>query len=278
MTAAEIAPDILAYYDERTDEDTRLSRTADGALELVRTREILRRHLPPSPATVLDVGGGTGVHARWLAAEGYAVHVVDPVARHVARAARVPGCTAERGDARALAAGDGTYDVVLLLGPLYHLVERADRLAAVREARRVVRPGGVVAVAGINRYAPVLDHTATTALGDRAEVRQSVADTVRTGRHGGDGRKGFTVAYLHTAAGLAGELAAAGLPEATVYGVEGPGWAMLRAVEVHTGTPVTDSPLFTAALEAARFADGYPDLLAASSHLLAVAGGPAQEG
>ncbi|WP_369267106.1 class I SAM-dependent methyltransferase [Streptomyces harbinensis] len=169
MTAAEIAPDILAYYDERTDEDTRLSRTADGALELVRTREILRRHLPPPPATVLDVGGGTGIHARWLAAEGYAVHVVDPVPRHVARAARVPGCTAERGDARAL-------------------------------------------------------------------------------------------------------------PEATVYGVEGPGWAMLRAVEVHTGTPVTDSPLFTAALEAARFADGYPDLLAASSHLLAVAGGPAQEG
>ena len=46
-------------------------------LELVRTREVLRRHLPPPPARVLDVGGGTGVHARWLLADGYQVHLVD---------------------------------------------------------------------------------------------------------------------------------------------------------------------------------------------------------
>ncbi|MGW7292628.1 class I SAM-dependent methyltransferase [Streptomyces xiamenensis] len=274
MTAAEIEPDILAYYDGRTDEDSRLSRTADGALELLRTQELLRPRLPPAPATVLDVGGGTGVHARWLAADGYAVHVVDPVSHHVERAAGLPGCTAEVGDARALRAGDGTYDVVLLLGPLYHLTERADRLAALAQARRVVRPGGLVAAAGINRYAPVFDNTATTRLGAGENgTGASVADIVATGVHRGMDR--FTTAYFHTAAELAGELAEAGLPGAGVHGVEGPSWGLLRAVELHTGEHLTGSPLFTAALEAARIADGYPELLAASSHLLAITRRPA---
>ena len=66
----------------------RRQRLAEGlaSLELVRTRAILQRHLPPPPADVLDVGGGTGVHADWLLADGYRVHLVDLAPRHVEEA------------------------------------------------------------------------------------------------------------------------------------------------------------------------------------------------
>lgn len=62
----------------------------------------------------------------------------------------------------------------------------------------------------------------------------------------------------------------AGLTETRVYGVEGPTWALLKATERHTGESLVGSRLFASALAAARMAEPYPDLLAASSHLLAV--------
>ena len=73
-------------------------------------------------ARVLDVGGGAGVHAAWLADDGHSVHVIDPMPSHVEQANRLAGprrrITAEVGDARRLAVTDGTVDAVLLLGPL----------------------------------------------------------------------------------------------------------------------------------------------------------------
>ncbi|KRV49156.1 SAM-dependent methyltransferase [Wenjunlia vitaminophila] len=270
-TSPHLAPEILDFYTHAFDESARLTSNAEGALELVRTREILRRHLPPAPATVLDVGGGPGVHAGWLDTEGYRVRVVDPVPRHVEQAT-ARGLDAQVGDARQLTAADDSYDVVLLLGPLYHLPEREDRDRALAEARRVVRPGGLVAAAAIGRAAVLYKHVATTLLGNE-QIREEVAGTLSTGRYE-SGRRGFITAYLHTAEELAGELSAAGLTGVRVHGVEGPAWACLKAVEVHTGTVLTDSPMFTAALEAARLADAHPELLAASSHLLATAVAP----
>ena len=192
-TTPQVAPEILAFYGETADESKRLTASADGALELLRTQELLRRHLPDAPASVLDVGGGTGVRARWLVEDGYAVHLVDPVPRHVHQAAGV--CTAELGDARALTGEDNSYDVVLLFGPLYHLLDREERLRALREARRVVRPGGLVAAAAIGRFASLFEHTATTWLGTKEYVRDAVEDILRTGVHK-PGRKGFTAAYF----------------------------------------------------------------------------------
>jgi SAM-dependent methyltransferase len=267
-TPPQVAPEIIEFYSETFDESTRLTTSADGVLELLRTREILRRYLPAAPAEVVDIGGGPGAHAGWLVADGYRVHLVDPVARHVEQAKSV-GCTAELGDARALAAAPDSYDVALVLGPLYHLLDRADRGRALAEARRVVRPGGLVAAAAISRYASLFEHTATTFL-TRDPVRDAVVDILATGRHD-PGRKGFTAAYFHTAAGLAEEMTAAGLRDVTVHGIEGPTWSLLKAAEQHTGEPLAESALFTAALTAARLAEPYPDLLAASSHLLAVA-------
>jgi ubiquinone/menaquinone biosynthesis C-methylase UbiE len=153
--------DMGAYYD-RGDEQGRLGDW--GRLEFLRTRELLQRFLPAPPATVLDVGGAAGAYAVPLAAEGYEVHLVDPIALHVeqalaASAAQREGSLASAvvGDARELPFADASADIVLMLGPLYHLTEAADRTRALREARRTLRPGGVLAAAAIMRFASTLD-------------------------------------------------------------------------------------------------------------------------
>jgi 2-polyprenyl-3-methyl-5-hydroxy-6-metoxy-1,4-benzoquinol methylase len=153
FTAMEPADDTIVRHYQTHHEEARISE-GYGRLELLRAQEVLRRHLPRPPAKVLDVGGATGVHAQWLATDGYQVHLIDLAPRHVAKTNAdlgQLGVTAEVGDARHLQVADSSYDVVLLFGPLYHLTERQDRLCSLREAARVVRPAGVVAVAAVSR-------------------------------------------------------------------------------------------------------------------------------
>lgn len=266
MTSPEVAPEIVRFYSETADEAERLTSTADGRLEMVRTQELLRRHLPPSPARVLDVGGGPGAHAQWLVADGYQVHLVDPIPRHLEQAGTT-GATTELGDARLLTADDGSCDVVLMLGPLYHLPERADRDRALAEARRVLKPGGLLAAAGINRYAPLFEHTAYAHL-HQEPLRTGIDTILATQIH--DGKKAFTSAYFHSGEQLRDEVAAAGFVASEVFGIEGPAWSLLAAAERNTGRSFRESSLFESALVAARMAEPYPELLAASSHLLAV--------
>lgn len=262
----EIPPEVMRFYASTVNEADRLSASADGLLEMVRTQELLRRYLPAPPASILDVGGGPGAHARWLTDDGYAVHLVDPVPRHIEKAKEIPGCTVELGDARELTADDASFDVVLLLGPLYHLLERDQRDRALSEARRVLRPGGLLTAAGINRYASLFEHTAFAHL-HKDSVQQSIRDILATRIH--DGKKAFTAAYFHSGEELRTEVTDAGFEDAEVFGIEGPTWAMLKATEQHTGKHLSNSPLFESALTAARIAEPYPELLAASSHMLA---------
>lgn len=255
-------PDIIEFYESQYVEDERLRRTPHGRLEFARTQELLRRFLPVAPAAVLDVGGGTGVHARWLAADGYAVRLLDPVAAHVAQAAQVPGVTAVLGDARELDVATGSVDVVLLLGPLYHLPARDDRICALTEARRVLRPDGLVIAAGISRYAGLLDY-ATQGRLDTAAL-PAIRDVIATGRH--DPRLGFTTAYCHLPDELAAEVGAAGFGPVDVYGVEGP---LCAALDVH-GLNEVDAML-PAAIACARLVEREGPIIAASPHMLAVA-------
>lgn len=271
MTSPEVAPEIVRFYTETFDEADRLTTTADGRLEMVRTQELLRRHLPQPPARILDVGGGPGAHARWLVKDGYTVHVVDPIARHIEQAKQT-GATVELGDARRLTGEDVSYDVVLLLGPLYHLIDRADRGRALAEAYRVLKPGGLLAAAGINRYSSLFEHAAFAHLHKEA-MQASIGGILRSQVH--DGKKAFTAAYFHSGEELRDEVAAAGFEGAETFGVEGPAWSMLAAAERNTGGDFRDTPLFESALAAARMAEPYPELLAASSHLLAIGHRPA---
>jgi ubiquinone/menaquinone biosynthesis C-methylase UbiE len=128
-------PEEINRYYQKVAEEGRLA-AGPSQLEFTRTKEVLFRYLPPPPATVLDVGGASGVYALWLAEKGYQVHLIDPVPRLVEEARRRSEASPNRiwtcqvGDARELTFNDGIADGVLLLGPLYHLTDAAERLPA----------------------------------------------------------------------------------------------------------------------------------------------------
>jgi SAM-dependent methyltransferase len=265
-----VRPFLNDYYAELGELD-RLTETPWGRLEFDRTREIIERVLPDEPADVLDVGGATGVHAAWLAAAGHRVHVIDLEPRQVEHAARLPGVTAAVGDARELDRPDDSADVVLLLGPLYHLAERADRLRALAEARRVARAGGVVVAATIGRHASMIDMAALGRLADDA-VLQSVRATVRTGEH--DPALGFTSAYFHTAGEIRAEFETTGLLEVTVLGVEGPGYAVLK---LHGAPAELTEAVYASVWQLARETEEHPGLIEANSHLLTIGRVPTLE-
>jgi SAM-dependent methyltransferase len=160
-----LRPEIESHY-RQTKEAERLS-SGRGELERLRTQAILARRLPPPPATIFDVGGAAGVYAFPLAKQGYELHLIDPVELHLdqakafARSSGIALKSIKLGDARRLDIAPGCADAVLLLGPLYHLVEQSDRLQALREAHRILKPGGVLFAAAISRFASLIDGLAS---------------------------------------------------------------------------------------------------------------------
>ena len=265
-----IDPDMQRFYDQGRERE-RLRRGA-GVLELARTQEVVWRHLPPPPAEILDVGGGPGVYAAWLARAGYRVHLVDPVPLHLSQAQEAAAAqpaspfTAALGDARHLDAADASCDAVLLLGPLYHLPERADRLAALAEACRVLRPGGVAFIAAISRFGSLLDAVRQGYVAD-PEAMAVIEATVRGGHNENPGLDRFPgwfpTAHFHLPDELAHEITACGLTFDHVVGVEGPG----GFIGDGAGDPDQQAHL----LRAARLVEREPNLLGLSPHLLAIA-------
>ncbi len=270
-----LASEIIAFYDAGF-EETRLEHGV-AQLEALRTRQILAHAMPPAPATVHDVGGGAGAHAFWLAERGYAVHLLDPAARLVA-AAHHRSATASHaltsanvGDARALPYEDACADALLLLGPLYHLTSAADRACALGEARRVLRPGGVLFAAAISRWAGAL-----YGLAHNLYVQPGFDDMVRTTLADGQNRNpdglagGFTTAYFHRPEDLVTEVGDAGFVAGTLHGVEGPA-SLLPDFEGRWRDPVQRQTI----TRLAETLSTEPSLLGMSAHLLLVAYAPA---
>ena len=269
--AANSTDEIVRHY-SAVNEASRL-RTGWFQLEEARTRELILRHLPRPPAAIIDAGGGAGVYACWLASRGYKVHLIDPVPKHVEQAKAAserqpehPLASAKVGDARQLAHGDTTADAVLLLGPLYHLVEQEDRLACLREAHRVLRAGGIVWGAGISRFASLLD-SISHGFFDDPEFAPILARDLEDGQHRNptDNPVYFTDAFLHRPGQLSRELLAAGFEVMEVVAIEGPGWL------AHDFDRLWNDPLQRERLlEAVRKVEHEPSVLGASSHIMAV--------
>jgi SAM-dependent methyltransferase len=213
------------------------------------------------------------MYALPLATEGYSVHLIDPVPLHVDQAREAsalqrdaPLTSAVVGDARRLRYDDDSVEAVLMLGPLYHLTTKEDRLQALREAYRVVRPGGVVAAATISRFASTYDGLLRGFLEDPG-FEEIVERDVREGQHRNpSGRpEWFTTAYLHLPEELRDEVIEAGFVVKTLVGIEGPGWVL-----PDLDSWLEDPPRRSRLLDAIRRVETEPSLLGASAHILVV--------
>ena len=267
---AAIAPEIVAYY-EAADEVRRLE-TDFGPLERERTRRLINRFASPPPGIVLDVGGGPGAHAVWLSELGYRVHLIDPVPKHVEQAllaasqASVSLASASVGHAGTLAHDDETNDVVLGVGPLYHLPDVSDRTSALGEARRVLRPGGVFFGGAISRYTSFINALRENLVLDES-FREVVRGDLDEGVHRNETGKRdfFTTAYVHRPDELAAEVTAAGFEEVQVLAVEGVGW-VVNDFEALWADAASRELL----LQLIEWTESVPALMGASTHLLAV--------
>ena len=261
----ELPEEVVAHYGLGA-ERARLS-AGHGRVERARTEEVLARWLPPPPARILDVGGGPGTYVPWLAGQGYEVHLVDPVPLHVDQAREAGARTARVGDARRLDESDASFDAVLVLGPLYHITDRAGRVRALAEARRVVRGEGLVAAAAISRFASLFDGLFTGDLDDPA-FRSIVERDLVDGQHRNPTSRPewFTTAFFHRPDELRAEVSDAGLRLEELVGLEGPAW-LLPDVDERWA----DGERRERLLAAARAVEREPALLGLSAHLLAVA-------
>lgn len=147
---------IRGYYDKRAIEEG--ERHDRRRMESAISKRVIETHLPPS-GRVLDCGGGPGRYALWLAAQGYTVTLFDLSSANLDKArleAENVGLQLqyEQGTATDLSRFAGaSFDAVLLMGPLYHLFQLSERQEAVAEATRVLRAGGLIAAAFLNRTA-----------------------------------------------------------------------------------------------------------------------------
>jgi len=292
--------DAIAKYYANAAEEDRLTQGA-ALLEEARTRELIQRYAPVPPAVVLDIGGGAGAYSFWLAELGYQVHLVDAAPRLIDEArrrsaGRRPLASCSVGDARALEFPDKTADIVLLLGPLYHLTDKADRAGALTEANRVLKRGGWLFGAVISRWASALDGLSRDLLQD-ARFAAIVKRDLAEGQHRNPTERldYFTTAYFHQPGDAVTELAAAGFRFArwlaaktmgaagfhqlgsefadariahvrNKLAIEGPGW-LLPDVAERMRDPRRRADL----LEVARSLESEPALLGVSAHLLGIA-------
>ncbi|MCR5754034.1 MAG: class I SAM-dependent methyltransferase [Acetatifactor sp.] len=152
-TRAEIVSSFYSQYDE----DGRLERSRRGQLEYITTMEYIHRYAGKH-SRVLEVGAGTGRYSIALAKEGMDVTAVELVESNLSvlrqNGKELENLKAYQGDATKLEQfADNSFDVTLLLGPMYHLYEAEDVNAAIDEAIRVTKPGGAILFAFISVYA-----------------------------------------------------------------------------------------------------------------------------
>lgn len=278
MKNKSIDPEVLANYNAGIEKD-RL-HTGLGLIEFARTCEILAETLPPPPAVIYDIGGGYGEYAWWLSSLGYEVHLFDlsktNIEMSAALAAKYPHAhlhSAEVADARQILRPDASADAILLMGPLYHILEYKERQEALNECRRLLRPEGVLFCAGITRYATILWAITSFGKGNNlladADFMNMVKRELTDGQHiktadsayAGMGRSFFTLPEELTC-----EIEAAGFYNADVRGIIGPLW-LVPGLDAQWKDKARREHI----LNTVRLLEKEKDIMGVSTHLLAIA-------
>jgi ubiquinone/menaquinone biosynthesis C-methylase UbiE len=267
----EIDKEILSYYNTGVEKD-RLY-TDIFQLEKERTEEIILRYLPEEKIRILDVGGGTGHYSFWLKEHAHEVHLVDPVRFNIDEAKKI---ASEKknipesillAEARDLPFKENSFDLILLMGPLYHLTKKDERMEALKESHRVLKKGGRILAVGISRYASLFDGFFRNLIKD-PDFFQIVENDISTGQHRNFTSKlaYFTTAYFHFPEELKNEIREAGFQTQDMIAIESFGWMIPDFVKKWA---VKDyRPLL---LESIRRVEKNKDLMSMSAHFMVVA-------
>ncbi len=271
MTTNLISNEIDRFYAGAA-EDKRLTFGL-GPLEFERNKELIGRYLPASGAVIIDVGGGPGVYAEWLAEMGHNVLLVDPVNKHIQqaqkRAAKLKKpFKAELGEARNLDFPDDSADLVILHGPLYHLQLRADRIKALREAHRILKPNGILLGFAINHTVSTITGLLNGMIHD-AQFYAMCESELKTGIHNPPANWPGILpeAFFHKPQELTEEVYEAGFNNLKLFAVEGMVWLDSKYFESRS-----DPGKKEAMMALLKSTEENRELLSLSPHLM-VAGG-----
>lgn len=262
---------IQAYYAH--DIEANRLETEPFKLEGVRTKELIGRYLAKPNQQVLDIGGGAGHYAFWLQEQGHQVSLVDLSPRNIelvqqrAKASGVALSHATVGNATLLDFPNEQFDVVLMLGPLYHLTNRQDRLNALTEARRVLKPGGLLLAAVISRYASLFDGFQRDLVADDA-FYNILKNDLASGVHLNEtsNLEYFTTAYFHTPKEIEEEIRETGWRFEALIAIESFGW-----IVPNFGEKQNDPVYMEKLLSVIRLVERDNHLVAMSPHIMAVA-------
>lgn len=264
-----ISKEILDFYSGTSEED-RL-KYGLGPLEFERNKELISRHLKTRGLIIADIGGGPGIYAEWLANQSHDVVLIDPVEKHIQQAKKRAGklkkpYTAKLGESRNLDIESSEIDVVILHGPLYHLQERKDRIKALKESYRILKPGGVLLAFAIN-------YTASTLVGltqgvfTQEEIFEMSMQELQTGEHEAPANMPGVLpkAYYHKPEELQEEITEAGFQYKSTFAVEGLAWLDKNYFETRS-----DETKKAKAMQLLKVTEQDKNLLAVSPHMMGV--------
>ena len=156
----------LELYYNKFNEEKRLN-SRHGQVEFITTMKYLHKYLDKRKAecnntnlSILDIGAGTGRYSIALVEEGYDVTAIEPVKHNLGRLKQKSNqVKAYQGNALKLSRfSDESFDVTLVFGPMYHLLEEEEQIRALQEAKRVTKQGGFILVAYILNEYSVITH------------------------------------------------------------------------------------------------------------------------
>lgn len=246
-----------------------------GIIEFYRSKEIISKYLGEN-LTIYDIGGGIGKYAAWLAEQGHKVTLIElaPTAVDYARTHQnihLP-YIAEVGDARNINKPDESADVVLLMGPLYHLQNEDERNKVLSEAYRVLKKGGLLFAVGISKFS-----STTWALSVYGNGCDFIDDDIylnmlkcelTTGKHHRPKEYPFIIAnaYFHTIDKLRSEISNNGFNIINSHAIEGCIWFTPKLDEKWQ-----DENSRNRLLEIIHITEHEDTLMGMSPHIMAVA-------
>jgi ubiquinone/menaquinone biosynthesis C-methylase UbiE len=259
---------IINFYD-RFNEDERMQKKS---LEYIRCKEIISRYLPKERIAILDIGGATGSFSFWLAEQGYDVSLIDIVPKHIEIAKskeKEKSIKLESiivGDARSLPYEDDSFEIVLLMGPLYHLIDQNERQKSLKEAYRVLKQNGIIITETISRYASLFDGFLYGLVNDPEFVEIMNRD-IKTGFHRdtSESKIYFTDSYFHRPEEIIQELTDVGFKFEELISVTGFGNVISNIEE-----KIKDKKYLNVLLDTLRITEKDPMLFGVSSHFMGI--------